>query len=122
MKKYYLSKIGNPNHKRVKTTVPSLRDVTDLSKRTDWRKRQKVVSSFTNNQQFYLKPERSAYNRFRHRSSYYNSEKHKQPLPRSSYKREYLVYGLSPVFASRPVERDNMRSHSSCKVLNTSYQ
>lgn len=87
MKKYYLSKIGKSAIRRYKTISSSSRDQVAFAIKADEHKKNTIISLSTNNQQFYRRPERSAYNKARHMSSFYDCDKHKQPLPRSSYKR-----------------------------------
>ena len=73
--------------------------------------------------QIYRAPERSAYKIFKYNNTFFNADRHKQPLPRSSYNREYLIN--PPSLNQRYLPRDNnvmMGKTASDRFLHSSYQ
>jgi hypothetical protein len=46
-----------------------------------------------------------------------------QPLPRSSYNRDFLTYGaVQNMSACRPIENECLKAASSAKIMNSSYK
>lgn len=78
-----------------------------------------MVNSSTNQVDF-RKPDRTAYDIYRYKNSFFNADRHKQPLPRSSYNREYLLYGVAPEEPTLPVDNEFMKG--SVPEFNSSYR
>jgi hypothetical protein len=121
MKKHYLSRLTNPSHRRYKTLETKRTEAPSYMHRTDYARNESIVHNSTNQQDF-QKPNRSAYKIYKHYGGFYDGDKHRQPLPRSSYNREYLVYGVAPSAPFKPAESSNIRGYSSSKVLDSSYR
>ena len=51
----------------------------------------KSIINSTINKQAFKTPELAAYKIYKHKNVFFNADRHRQPLPRSSYNREYLV-------------------------------
>lgn len=49
-----------------------------------------------------MRPDSQAYDIYKYKNVFFNADRHKQPLPRSSYNREYLVYETGKEFAITP--------------------
>lgn len=85
--------------------------------------RHESLISTSNNQDSYHKPERSAYNIEKPGYYNYNPDRHMQPLPRSSYNRDFLVYGaIRNPSSCKPVESESIKPASSAKLMNSSYK
>jgi len=53
---------------------------------------------------------------------YFNADRHKQPLPRSSYNRDFLIYDLIPDKEMKPIDNAIIAKSMSHTIMRTSYQ
>jgi hypothetical protein len=66
-----------------------------------------IVSSLQ--QGDFVRPDATAYDIYKHRNVFFNADRHKQPLPRSSYNREYLIQAVGCEKAIVPKENEFLR-------------
>lgn len=81
-----------------------------------------AVINSTITRDVYQAPEQSAYNIYRYTNTFFNADRHKQPLPRSSYNREFLVNPKSQDKMIVPKDNEFMGKTNSAKFLNSSYR
>jgi hypothetical protein len=87
MKNYYLAKLTQRGRRdRHKTEIHSPASQLTLNRFCDTNLRSTVVNSSLSKQTFKA-PDRQAYNIFKYTNTFFNADRHKQPLPRSSYNR-----------------------------------
>ena len=72
--------------------------------------------------QIYQPPEKSAYKIYKYSNKFFNADRHKQPLPRSSYNREYLVNPPSVNERYKPKDTNVLGKTASDRFLDSSYQ
>lgn len=74
------------------------------------------------NRTAFQKPNKQAYKLEKRGNGFFSSDRHKQPLPRSSYSRDFLNYrGLSPFPSSKPID-NAISSNLTSNNMKTSYK
>ena len=120
VKKYYLSKLTSKKQRhKTEHAVPAKR--VEVNRYCDSAMRTPVVNSSVS-KQIYKVPEKQAYKIYRYNNTFFNADRHKQPLPRSSYNREYLVNPPSHNQRYKPKDTNVLGRTASDKFINSSYQ
>lgn len=121
MKKHFLSKVSNKStHKRLRTEACTPNRYESY-KRNESVHHETVVNA-SNSRESFQAPDRLAYKIYKYKNQFFNADRHKQPLPRSSYNRQYLVYGVSPETEIVPRDHQFMGRSNSSKMFNSCYR
>lgn len=121
IKKMYLAKLTKSRHTRHNTQAYTPARKLSVTRYCDTALRSPIVDSSIN-KQVYKAPDQAAYNIYRYTNRFFNADRHKQPLPRSSYNREFLVNPKSKDKMIIPLDNQFMGRTHSAKFLNSSYR
>ena len=120
MRKHLLSRIANKaNIRGLKTEHIS--NNSQLSYRDSDHKKEVIVNTSINQESF-RSPTPPAYNIYRYKQEHFNADRHRQPLPRSSYNRDFLQYDQIKESGIIPRENMIMGRSSSANVFRSSYR
>lgn len=121
MKRFYLAKLTKSRHIRHNTDHYTPARKLSVTRYCESALKSPIVESSIA-RQTYKAPEQTAYNIYRYNNRFFNADRHKQPLPRSSYNREFLVNPSSKDNMIVPVDNEFMGRTHSAKFLNSSYR
>jgi hypothetical protein len=121
MKKYLLSRISNQSKiRRLKTESFANQSHQYSYRDIDVCKQAIVNTSY--HQDSFRTPEKRAYDIYKHKQEHFNAGRDRQPLPRSSYNREYLIYDQVQESEILPINNVILSRSSSANMFNSSYR
>lgn len=121
MRKHLLSRIANKAKTRRLKTEANPCKKSQYSYRGSETSRQVVVNTSVN-QECFRTPAAPAYQIYRHRQELFNADRLRQPLPRSSYRRDFLLYDQVPEGGIVPTGNVIMGRSSSAHMFHSSYR
>lgn len=122
LKKYYFSKLSKKSPK-VKNALHTIGVIDRKIEERPIRKKEFFIRT-TENRSSFQKPEQEAYKIYKQQNRFFNSGRRNQPLPRSSYSREFLDFnsGVHRFPISKPRDSSLMKGYDSAKSLKSMYQ
>lgn len=102
MKNYYFSKVSRTPTRQY--NYSAFGKIEDKRTKTQSVKNIESMVKTSESHQSYKKPDINAYKLSRYTNRFFSVDKRMQPLPRTSYGRDYLIYrGYTPVPSSKPI-------------------
>jgi hypothetical protein len=117
-----MAKVSNRGkHRRFNTDISTTNSRLSMHRYNQTPIRTSIISTSINKQTFRT-PALAAYKIYKHQNTFFNADRHRQPLPRSSYNREYLVCPQSADKKVLPIDNEFIGKTSSPNLMQTSYR
>ncbi len=120
VRKHFQAHLANKMKSRRLKTDPAEQSIKISYKDTEPCR--DVVVNTSMNQESFRSPTSPAYKIKRYRAEHFNPDRHRQPLPRSSYNRDFLLYEQPPESGIIPTDNVIMGRSSSANIFRSSYR